>query len=50
MEIIGSTPTARGTIARLQFNHPDLLAIRRELVKLGVLVTSQHGRETRGSP
>jgi hypothetical protein len=36
LEIIGKTPTAHATIARLQLNHPELLQIRRELARLGV--------------
>jgi len=35
-EIVGTTPTGRATIARLQLNHPELLEIRRELARLGV--------------
>jgi 5-methylcytosine-specific restriction endonuclease McrA len=38
-EIIGRTPTARATIVRLQLNHPELIAIRRELARLGVFTT-----------
>lgn len=37
LEILGKTPSGRVTIARLQLNHPELLEIRRELLKLGVL-------------
>jgi 5-methylcytosine-specific restriction endonuclease McrA len=44
MEIVGKTPAARGTVARLQLNHPELLEIRRELVKLNVLVIPQDSR------
>jgi hypothetical protein len=43
MELAGKTPTGRATIACLQLNHPDLLAIRRELLKLGIDVAA-HGR------
>jgi len=41
-EIGGMTATGRATIACLQLNHPDLVAIRRELTKLGISVVS-HG-------
>src|SRR3990172_2813828 len=41
-EIGGKTPKGRATIACLQLNHPELAAIRRELIKLGIPVTS-HG-------
>lgn len=41
-EISGKTPVGRATIACLQLNHPELVGIRRELIKLGVLVIS-HG-------
>lgn len=34
--IEGKTPTGRATIARLQMNHPEVLAIRRLLKKLGI--------------
>lgn len=35
-EVSGKTPTGRATMACLQLNHPDLVAIRRELFKLGI--------------
>jgi hypothetical protein len=34
--IDGTTPCGRATVARLQMNHPDLLAVRRLLVALGL--------------
>lgn len=37
LQILGKTPSGRATIARLQLNHPELLEIRGELVKLGVV-------------
>jgi hypothetical protein len=44
-EIMGSTPTGRATVARLQLNHPELMQIRRELAKLGVHIIP---RDTHG--
>jgi hypothetical protein len=43
-EVHGKTPTGRATVACLQLNHPELVAIRRELVKLGISVAS-HGND-----
>ena len=37
-QILGKTAKGRVTVVRLQLNHPELLEIRRELVKFGVLV------------
>jgi hypothetical protein len=34
--IEGRTPCGRATVARLQMNHPDMLAIRRLLAELGI--------------
>jgi hypothetical protein len=34
--VVGRTPCGRATIARLHMNHPDLLAVRRLLAKLGI--------------
>jgi hypothetical protein len=35
--IEGKTPCRRATIARLQMNHPDMIAVRKLLVALGIL-------------
>jgi hypothetical protein len=37
-QIVGKTAKGRATVVRLQLSHPELLEIRRELVKFGVLV------------
>jgi len=42
-ELIGKTPIGRATIACLQLNHPELLAIRSELLRLGIRMAS-HGK------
>jgi hypothetical protein len=39
-EIRGKSPAGRATIACLQLNHPELVAIRHELIKLGISLTS----------
>jgi hypothetical protein len=37
LEVEGKTACGRATIARLQMNHPHMLAVRRLVVQLGVL-------------
>src|SRR5438046_1540575 len=36
VEIEGITATGRATVERLQLNHPDMVAVRRFLMELGI--------------